>query len=476
MFGRDPDDEIGFNGGSFIGAILDYTYNGTYQNFTNYRLRIRATKDLYSDDSELELHEEHAKLTGTDEVILKSHDNKIVLMGPEIGDTNSEYPIPNLVFRGKSSSFGTGFGAQYRDFTIKYPFQGMSSDVNLELPDEQPLKGSVLMTDPNSNVFNTEKLVWYRPFEEFRVQDLADVELTDTDQTRANNAALIWNSTTEAWEAGTIGADLANNTLGELSDVSIPSTFSTGQALIWTGAAWSPGRVLDVSLDNNSINDLSDVANLPATTGQTLLWNQAEQRWEPGDVVTDGGGAATLGELQDVDTTTEPPVQNQVLLWNGFSWVPGDQTGGGGGIANGQGFSVAVEETVTTGGTTQADAEITLTELGGYGSITRLDAVEDVWVSFYATATARTADINRALGDPPAAALAGFLGEATCDAGESILLTPPLQYFNGNGTPTSEVYITLRSKAGAFADVTVTIKGFGFGVFDAISGGTFGSG
>lgn len=31
-----------------------------------------------------------------------------------------------------------------------------------------------------------------------------------------------------------------------------------------------------------------------------------------------------LSELQDVDTTTDPPTINQLLLWNGTDWVPGD--------------------------------------------------------------------------------------------------------------------------------------------------------
>jgi len=38
-----------------------------------------------------------------------------------------------------------------------------------------------------------------------------------------------------------------------------------------------------------------------------------------------------LSELNDVDTTTDPPTYGQTLVWNGTMWVPGDSAGGGGG-------------------------------------------------------------------------------------------------------------------------------------------------
>ncbi len=35
------------------------------------------------------------------------------------------------------------------------------------------------------------------------------------------------------------------------------------------------------------------------------------------------GGGFSIGELTDVDVTTNPPVIDQVLLWDGTNWVPG---------------------------------------------------------------------------------------------------------------------------------------------------------
>ena len=463
----------------FIGADLRYTYTGNYQGLTDYSLTIRPIVLPSLEASELQLHQDYAKLTAKDELRLKSYTNKIILQGPDEGDLGEDSPFPELTWRGYNRSYKTTLGDPPRtyDFTLKIPFGGLDEDVELAWPRSMASRGAVLMTDPTSDDFQPEQLVWYYPFEEFEVESLADVDFGDqTDDTRPDGSALVWNATEKTWYAGTVAADLANNSIGELTDVSIPSTFSTGQALVWTGNAWSPGKTLDVSIELNDLSELANVANTLPTNGQALVWNQVELRWEPGDVATDGGGAQYITELVDVDTTSEPPVQGQVLLWNGFSWVPGDQTGEGGGAAAGQPLSVAVSETATTGGATEADSFITLTALGGYGTVTRLEAENDVWISFYATAVARQADVDRVLGDPPATALEGFLGEATCNAGQTKLLTPPLQYFNGLETPVGEIYITLRRLNGAFGDVTVTIEGFGFGIFDAISGGTFGSG
>lgn len=41
-----------------------------------------------------------------------------------------------------------------------------------------------------------------------------------------------------------------------------------------------------------------------------------------------GGGASSIDDLTDVDTSTTPPTQDQVLVWDGSNWVPGNQTGG----------------------------------------------------------------------------------------------------------------------------------------------------
>jgi len=51
-----------------------------------------------------------------------------------------------------------------------------------------------------------------------------------------------------------------------------------------------------------------------------------------GNIVSVAGGAAAIDDLTDVDTSTTPPTDGQVLTWvNANSqWEPADSTGGGG--------------------------------------------------------------------------------------------------------------------------------------------------
>lgn len=46
--------------------------------------------------------------------------------------------------------------------------------------------------------------------------------------------------------------------------------------------------------------------------------------WQPAS-----GGATSLDELTDVDTTTTPPTSGQVLKYEGAQWVPAADVSGG---------------------------------------------------------------------------------------------------------------------------------------------------
>ena len=80
------------------------------------------------------------------------------------------------------------------------------------------------------------------------------------------------------------------------------------------------------------LGDLQDVdLSTPATDGQVITYNSTSGNWEPVDQT--GGGATSINDLTDVDTSSSPPTSDQVLVWDGANWVPGDQTGGTGGLA-----------------------------------------------------------------------------------------------------------------------------------------------
>jgi hypothetical protein len=72
------------------------------------------------------------------------------------------------------------------------------------------------------------------------------------------------------------------------------------------------------SVSGQSIDVLSDVdiTTTAPTNGQTLVWNNSANEFQPGDA---GGSTATLDDIGNVDTTGKAP--NDVLLWNGSNWV-----------------------------------------------------------------------------------------------------------------------------------------------------------
>lgn len=76
-----------------------------------------------------------------------------------------------------------------------------------------------------------------------------------------------------------------------------------------------------------SIDGLTDVdtSTTPPSNGQVLEWDGVN--WVP---ATQAGGATSIDDLSDVDTTTTPPSNGQFLSWDGANWVPATAGGGGG--------------------------------------------------------------------------------------------------------------------------------------------------
>ena len=70
-----------------------------------------------------------------------------------------------------------------------------------------------------------------------------------------------------------------------------------------------------------TLGSLTDVNTVGVQDGQTIVYSASDQEWQAGD------SAGRLSELKDVDFTT-PPVQNQMLKFDGTNWIP---TNGGNG-------------------------------------------------------------------------------------------------------------------------------------------------
>lgn len=84
----------------------------------------------------------------------------------------------------------------------------------------------------------------------------------------------------------------------------------------------SPKKAAKTIVKTTQLNELSDVEYTAPTSGDVLVWDEGDNRFETRNL--------TLDLLEDVVAGT--PTVGQVLKWNGTAWVPStDATGGGGG-------------------------------------------------------------------------------------------------------------------------------------------------
>ncbi|MCO5157886.1 MAG: DUF2793 domain-containing protein [Aquamicrobium sp.] len=76
-----------------------------------------------------------------------------------------------------------------------------------------------------------------------------------------------------------------------------------------------------VSLGLGALQDV-DMETAPPVDGQTIVWNEMEAKWVPGEA---GGVIEQLGDIEDVDLDTQAPADGEALVWDeaGQKWVPG---------------------------------------------------------------------------------------------------------------------------------------------------------
>jgi len=212
---------------------------------------------------------------------------------------------------------------------------------------------------------------------------------------------------------------------------------------------------------NASINSLTDVdtATVPPTQGQTLIWNDTDQEWEPGSPLAASTG---LNDLTDVDTSSTPPVDGQALVWVAAEneWQPGNAGGGGGGGTPPGTYRTEVK--------TASSGIATFVQLGYSGILQQISSNLDAWVVLYPSSADRAADTGRAYDADPTPG-SGVLFEAYVTAGGTVLATPGTIYLNSDSTPTEAIYAAVRDQSGVAVDAEVTINGYG--ISDAGSGG-----
>ena len=82
--------------------------------------------------------------------------------------------------------------------------------------------------------------------------------------------------------------------------------------------------------DSSSLEWLDDVNVATRANGDILVWDSTSGfygQWVSKPIPA--GGASAIDDLTDVDTTTTPPTNNDVLAWDGTNWVPATPASGG---------------------------------------------------------------------------------------------------------------------------------------------------
>jgi hypothetical protein len=253
----------------------------------------------------------------------------------------------------------------------------------------------------------------------------------------------------------------------------LPSnTGSNGQALTTDGSgglSWATPSTV------GSIGDLSDVDTTtnPPTDGQVLTWVNADSEWQPinstggggytdplttnGDVVIRSGGSTIRLGIGD---------ESQVLTCSSGLPVWADATGGGGGGST----TTRLTETQTA-----SSGVATFVGLGHSGIILKVTSSLDAWIVLYGSAAERTSDSSRAYSTDPSTG-SGVLAEFYVTAGSTAVATPGTSYFNNDTSVTEAIYAAVRSQAGSDVNSAIGITTYGNQAITSVSGGTFGSG
>lgn len=123
----------------------------------------------------------------------------------------------------------------------------------------------------------------------------------------------VLNDTTPANNGLWILTDIGGPTWLQISDTggviggAVDSVFGRTGAVVAVEGDYDLGQMGDV-----------DTTTTPPTNNQVLSWNGTN--WVP---TTAAAGVTQIDDLTDVDTTTTPPTSGQFLSWNGVdNWVP----------------------------------------------------------------------------------------------------------------------------------------------------------
>lgn len=129
------------------------------------------------------------------------------------------------------------------------------------------------------------------------------------------------------------GTDAQRLTLDGVS-IPVPAEgeliYTTDTKKLYVGDGATVGGIaVDVANSSLSIDALSDVdiTSVAPTDGQSLVWNNSDSEFQPGDPTVLSN--KSINSLQDVDLVSNTPVSGQTLKWDGTKFVPANDDASG---------------------------------------------------------------------------------------------------------------------------------------------------
>lgn len=233
-------------------------------------------------------------------------------------------------------------------------YSAIGNGSNTQISVSNPAVGHVLRYNGSS----------FAPSDYSQLTSSLDVNGNSIISTSNGNIALAPNGTGDILlTAGSVTSTFDGATGG----VDIPATVAYKNEYASLGAAPAaasyPGFFFTVDGDDNPYVNMNITAGGVGDTRVSLLTQYS-----------------SIGSLSNVDVTTTPPTNDQVLKWNGTNWVPGDDAAGAGAQNLFSSFSADT-------GTTTADTTSDSLTIAGGTNITTAIVDDTLTINFDGTLT-----------------------------------------------------------------------------------------
>ena len=307
-----------YNGSAWVDAQLAYTdLSGTPGNLSDFTNDVGFITDIVLDTTpqlggDLDVNGSYIISTANGNVSIAPNGTGLLEVR---GNTND-------------GSIKLNCTANAHGVTIKSPPHAAAATYTLVLPTSAGSVDQVLKTDGSGNLSWVDQSGGGAT----ALNDLTDVNITAAstgEVLRYNGAAWVdaqlayadlsgtpTNVSSFANDSGYL-IDITGEPIDDLSNVSLTGV-TTGDVLSYNGANWVNSAAPPANISGSSINGLNDVdtSTSPPVNGDGLIWNSGSGQWEPGAV---GTGTVALNGLTDVTITSA--ATGEVLRYDGSTWV-----------------------------------------------------------------------------------------------------------------------------------------------------------